>query len=408
MRIRYKRALSASRAEVIGDKSDKLDIRGHNNIEDRKPLSERPMAWAILLVCAVLLANLAAVWKGVFISGREHLPDPDHGLVISPPSYDFGTVKQGETLKHVFTLSNHSHEPVRIIRVSASCSCTIPPTSLQGRVLDVGESCEVPLSVRTGASNGESTPFANLFLKPVSAKADSDELRVTLPLRVDVLPDYHVNPTNIDLGVLDDKHAITRVVRVYGDALSNVAITDTRVSDPMITVGPPAIESHKPVTIALPITVKLGAPDGDPKHDRFVNENLAITTNSTRVPTTWISIRGIVQREIRAEPSALVFVDGVEPAKPDPATRSKEIVLSAAHPFKVHRHDCKNCDIQATPDNSLQAASHAIRVATRATGLVKYPASARLELTCASSTGALESVVIPVYFVSVSIKESHK
>lgn len=40
--------------------------------------------------------------------------------------YDFGTVKEGDIVEHVFTFKNTGKEPVILNQVSASCGCTTP------------------------------------------------------------------------------------------------------------------------------------------------------------------------------------------------------------------------------------------------------------------------------------------
>ncbi len=40
--------------------------------------------------------------------------------------FDFGQVKDGESVEHVFTFKNTGSEPVIVSRVSTSCGCTTP------------------------------------------------------------------------------------------------------------------------------------------------------------------------------------------------------------------------------------------------------------------------------------------
>src|SRR5690606_22831014 len=41
-------------------------------------------------------------------------------------AYDFGTVKEGEIVEHVFKFTNTGKVPVILSQVSASCGCTTP------------------------------------------------------------------------------------------------------------------------------------------------------------------------------------------------------------------------------------------------------------------------------------------
>lgn len=46
-----------------------------------------------------------------------------------PNFYDFGTVKEGEVIKHTFVLKNNEAEPITIKEVNTSCACTTPKVS---------------------------------------------------------------------------------------------------------------------------------------------------------------------------------------------------------------------------------------------------------------------------------------
>ena len=50
-------------------------------------------------------------------------------LVFTEIKYDFGEVKQGEVVEHVFTFENLSSEPVLITKVVTQCGCTAPEYS---------------------------------------------------------------------------------------------------------------------------------------------------------------------------------------------------------------------------------------------------------------------------------------
>lgn len=40
--------------------------------------------------------------------------------------YNFGTIKQGESMTHIFTFVNSGKEPLIITNASGSCGCTVP------------------------------------------------------------------------------------------------------------------------------------------------------------------------------------------------------------------------------------------------------------------------------------------
>lgn len=53
------------------------------------------------------------------------------GAILSPDEekYDFGSIKQGESVEHTFTFKNTGTEPLVISNVAATCGCTVPEWS---------------------------------------------------------------------------------------------------------------------------------------------------------------------------------------------------------------------------------------------------------------------------------------
>lgn len=50
-------------------------------------------------------------------------------ITFETPVYEFGDVKEGEKVEHVFTFTNTGKSPLIISNVSASCGCTTPEYS---------------------------------------------------------------------------------------------------------------------------------------------------------------------------------------------------------------------------------------------------------------------------------------
>lgn len=47
-------------------------------------------------------------------------------FLFEETSFDFGTIKQGEIVKHVFKFKNDGENPLIISNAQASCGCTVP------------------------------------------------------------------------------------------------------------------------------------------------------------------------------------------------------------------------------------------------------------------------------------------
>jgi hypothetical protein len=56
---------------------------------------------------------------------------PKTNIYLLEQKYDFGKVKEGEKVKHVFKFKNTGQEPLMISDAIASCGCTVPSFSKQ-------------------------------------------------------------------------------------------------------------------------------------------------------------------------------------------------------------------------------------------------------------------------------------
>lgn len=88
-------------------------------------------------------------------------------LSMGAGTYDFGKTKQGEILKHDFTIKNTGNAPMDIVGLEAACGCT--KISIDKEQILPGESGVVSITIDTSKLEGKqvksATIFANSFPK---------------------------------------------------------------------------------------------------------------------------------------------------------------------------------------------------------------------------------------------------
>lgn len=47
-------------------------------------------------------------------------------LALSEPDFDFGTIKKGEVVQHIYEITNTGKNPLIISNVQPTCGCTVP------------------------------------------------------------------------------------------------------------------------------------------------------------------------------------------------------------------------------------------------------------------------------------------
>jgi cytochrome c biogenesis protein CcdA len=98
----------------------------------------------ILLAAMFILLGISLVHADNSIFPAEKTKEE---LKKDPNFYDFGVVKEGETIKHTFILKNNEDVPVNIKEVNTSCACTSP--KFDTKVVQPGKEVPIEISFNT-------------------------------------------------------------------------------------------------------------------------------------------------------------------------------------------------------------------------------------------------------------------
>ena len=80
------------------------------------------MSRTLLLILFLLLSPCAGCFARHYTQEQNNLIKENK--IPDPYTWDFGRVKEGEVLKHSFTLKNESAKTLTIKEVNTSCGCT--------------------------------------------------------------------------------------------------------------------------------------------------------------------------------------------------------------------------------------------------------------------------------------------
>lgn len=61
--------------------------------------------------------------RDIIEEARKHA---ETSLALSEPSFDFGKIKKGDAVEHVFEVTNTGKNPLVISNVQPTCGCTVP------------------------------------------------------------------------------------------------------------------------------------------------------------------------------------------------------------------------------------------------------------------------------------------
>lgn len=108
---------------------------------------------------------------------KEAQSKPLTNLVLSENFYDFGKVKKGETVEHVYEVTNTGKNPLIISQVKPGCGCTAPEYTKEPIL--PGQKGKITLKF-------DSTNFDGLVNKQAEVYANVEKTPIILTFSADV------------------------------------------------------------------------------------------------------------------------------------------------------------------------------------------------------------------------------
>jgi len=160
--------------------------------------------------CASLLLTTAA-WAAPAVS----VPQLQH---------DFGTVYQGETVRHVFTFTNSGNAPLSVEKVSSSCGCTAALAS--AKVLAPGASGEIQTSFDSTRFRGNVSKTVYLYTN------DPAQPMVQLQIKGKVQAEVSLEPQLVNFGTVTPKRTVKSTVKLFNQGPREVQLEGLETTAP--------------------------------------------------------------------------------------------------------------------------------------------------------------------------------
>ncbi len=138
-------------------------------------------------------------------------------------TWDFGKIKQGDTLNHEFVFTNEGDAPLVIKNVSTSCGCTAALASAEK--IEPGKEGKIKASFNSRGYSGKIVKY--VFVESNDAEASRRQLSLSAEIEVMPQPRIELNAYNIDLGIsLAGQETSTRLaIKNAGELELSVEIT---------------------------------------------------------------------------------------------------------------------------------------------------------------------------------------
>lgn len=208
-------------------------------------------------VCAFLLLPFAA-WA----TPAVNVPQPDHS---------FGTIYQGEQVRHAFVFTNSGKDTLIVEKVSSSCGCTAALAS--AKTLAPGGSGEIQATFDSTRFRGEISKTVYLYTN------DPAQPVVQMHLKGTILEELVMEPPLIQFGAVTPKRTVKATVSLLNKGKREVQLAGLETTTPELTArfAAEVIPAGGKVAVELTLTPKPGQPrfsgyvlfkaDGSVHHD---------------------------------------------------------------------------------------------------------------------------------------------
>ncbi|MBI2419190.1 MAG: DUF1573 domain-containing protein [Ignavibacteriales bacterium] len=236
----------------------------------------------------VLVAILAVIVQAQFRGPK---------IKYAHETYDFGTIKQGEIVKHSFLIMNDGDDTLKITNVVTSCGCTAFDVSK--RELIPGETVSLNVEFnshgRIGqqtkyisiASNDKEKPSSSVILKGVVSEESFEK-----PMNAEV-PKIEFPESQHDFGVIQEGKIVD-----YTFAFKNTGKKDLEIRDIRTSCGcTAALVSQKLLKPGEAGTLKIEL-DTSNRFGRM-SRTISVTTNEIEAPVKVLTIYAeVVKKEV--------------------------------------------------------------------------------------------------------------
>jgi hypothetical protein len=224
---------------------------------------------------------------------HAHAQQKSPRVVVPEPSYNFGSVPQGQRVVHEYELRNSGDGDLTIQRVSPGCGCTA--TTVSSNVVKPGGSEKIKVEFDTTGFSGVKTKSVQVLTN------SSDKSELTLTLTGTVVKGVTMLPERLDFGEVSASSSVatrTKEFTLQINEGSDIVVKGARSYSPHIAVRQVAAEprSYKYSVELLP-----GAPKGELR-DRVIVEFEGGKQASVNVP-----ISANMLADIRVTPATVSF-----------------------------------------------------------------------------------------------------
>ena len=242
----------------------------------RKRTLRRHRGAACLAVTAVLAFTLAPL-------GAQQNPT----LKFKEERWDFGNVKQGKVLTHVFRFDNTGDAPLIISNVRTSCGCAA--ALISNREIAPGKTGEIKVTFNTKGYAGNQTKL--IYVDSNDPRRPKTQLAVKAAIEVPPRPQVELDRYSIDLGLILESEPIETEAKISNPGQQELSVEFSHKSTAFFVggkeVSPPLkLAPGENITVSMRITPRRAV--------GLMREYVLLRTNDPMRPNLSLYVSGYI------------------------------------------------------------------------------------------------------------------
>lgn len=262
--------------------------------------------------------------------------------LFSDFDHDFGTVARAAKAEHSFEFKNKFNEPIEILNVTPSCTCTLPAVS--AKVIAPGEEGAVIAKFQTRTSKGQRAATLNISMKKGNSYATA-LVKVKGYIRTDVV----VHPESLEMPKVNASEGGQAAVKILYAGRSDWKITEIKCDNPAISITPTeTVRQNGRVEYELQAALGKSLPSQE------IVEVITVFTNDLNLKSFTVPFHARVVQPIR-------FFDTITMDVFEGDTATQKILMASGDEFQVIDYSCESCPLKVNLDGEKKKA-HSIVV----------------------------------------------
>jgi hypothetical protein len=308
--------------------------------------SQTLVALAVVLAVSAGSVGSAQAQRGYQnYSYKPAVPAQSWAQALFPEaSHSFGTVARAAKAEYTFSFKNESDQPIEILSVTASCTCTKP--EVPQKLVPPGGEGQVVAKYQTKLFSGQRGATLNVSLKKGNAYGTA-LLKVDGYIRQDVV----VHPEAVEMPRVLSAEGGTNKIKILYAGRSDWKITDVKCEQPGVELKLNEIlRQNGRVEYELETTVAKDHPVGS------LRDVITVFTNDRNLTSFPVTLSANVVQPIR-------FADVLELTVSEGDKAIEKLLMASSTDFQIIDYQCDSCPISVKLDGEKRKV-HQLEIAT--------------------------------------------